>query len=663
MLSVRLKTLLLIIFHFVFIISAVAQDDKKEQEILDSGIQILKNYFYENNNWHVVQPEVGTNVDGLIHFIEDQPIDSIVANLNRFHSSNENYVFRLPEDVEDSLSIPGYISASKVSQNVDRIKTDYPKEVDINQITVPASLIASAEKEVETIPPGKGITLFNDSVYVFPDSLIIPDVIPDSVLNSPEEFDRLVKVDSIRNVFIEQKRQEYNDSVVSAHVNTVVLNYRQQKYDEGLKFRIKKYQDEVKLNNYSILTDYNNKVIAEVNDSINSVIEVLNSYADFIDTARISIINLAGESKDILLQSGNERYSRVWLKNEQNDSLRVMIKNTDKRSMQMLIDDGVTFSRFKEKQTKDFDLSSLKRTSGKFAGVKEKYEVETPWTISGDGNVGLTQTYLDNWKKGGQSALSSLVVLKGEANYSRKDGKVKWENSGEFRNGWIKPGGDESELQKNDDKFEFTSRYGISAFKKWYYSTEFNFTTQLFRGYTYPTDENPDPISAILAPAKSYIKLGLDYKPNNNFSLFLSPLTLKNVYVRDTSLIDQTNYGVDEDRKSFWEPGLNADLKLTKKITNDITYVTKYSMFMNYQAPFTKFDIDWENTVKMQLTDYINLQFMLHLIYDDDVKFTVYDSDGNDTGRTETRLQLKELFTIGFTYSLNHKVIRTHRVR
>ena len=49
----------------------------------------------------------------------------------------------------------------------------------------------------------------------------------------------------------------------------------------------------------------------------------------------------AGESKDILLQNGNERYSRVWLKNEQNDSLRVMIKNTDKRSMQMLIDDGV----------------------------------------------------------------------------------------------------------------------------------------------------------------------------------------------------------------------------------------------------------------------------------------------------------------------------------
>ncbi len=662
MFSVRLKTFLLIIFHFVFLISVVAQNDKNDQEVLNNGIQILKNYFFENNNWHVVQPEVGNNVDGLLHFIEDQPIDSIVANLNRFRSSNQNYVLRLPEDVEDSLSVPGYISAAKVRQNVDRIKTDYENEVDIRKITVPASLIANAEQEVEIIPPGKGIVLFNDSVYVFPDSLIIPDVIPDSILNTPEEFDKLVRVDSIRNIFIEQKRQQYNDSIKSVHVNIVIRNYRQQKYDEDLKFRIKRYRDSVKINNYSILTDYNNKVIAEVNDSINSVIEILNSYADFIDTARISIINLAGESKDILLQNGNERYARVWLKNEQNDSLRVMVKNTDKRSMQMLIDDGVTFSRFKEKQTKDFDFSSLKRTSGKFAGVKEKYAVETPWTINGDGNVGLTQTYLENWKKGGKSALSSLLVLKGEANYSRKDGKVKWENSAEIRNGWIKPGGEDSELQKNDDKFEFTSRFGLSAFKKWYYSTEFNFNTQFFRGYNYPTSSNPDPLSAFLAPAKSYIKLGLDYKPNNNFSVFLSPLSLKNVYVRDTTLIDQTTFGVDPDRKSFWEPGLNADVKLTRKLTNDITYVTKYSMFMNYKAPFSKFDVDWENTFKVQLTDYINLQFMLHLIYDDDVKFPVYDDNDVKIGE-KSKLQVKELFTIGFAYSINRKVVRTHRVR
>ncbi len=662
MFSIRLKAFVLIIFQFVFVCALIAQDNKHDKEILDGGIQILKNYFFENNNWHVVEPEVSNNVDGLIHFIEDQSIDSIIADLNRYRSSSENLVLRLPEDVEDSLSVPGYVSAAAVRQNIYTIKSDYQKEVDVKKIVVPANVISSAKQEVEIIPEGKGLVLFSDSVYVFPDSLIIPDVIPDSVLNTPEQFDRLVKIDSIRSVFVEQKRQAYNDSIITVHVNAVVADYQQQKYDEGLRFRIKQYRDSVKINNYNILKEYNDQIVAEVNDTIKAVLEGLNAYADFIDTARISVLNLAGDSKDILLQNGNTRFSRVWLKNEQNDSLRIMIKNNDKRSIQMLIDDGVTFSRFKEKQTKDFDFSSLKKTSGKFTGVGKSYEVETPWTISGDGNVGLTQTYLENWKKGGKSALSSLVVLKGEANYSRKDGKVKWENSAEIRNGWIRPGGSDSELQKNDDKFEFTSRVGVSAFKKWYYSSEFNFNTQFFRGYKYPKDDNPVPLSAFLAPAKSYFKVGLDYKPNSNFSLFISPLSLKSVYVRDTALIDQTNFNIHENKKSFWEPGLNADLKFSKNITPDINYVTKYSMFMNYKDPFSKFDVDWENTIKFKLSDYINLQFMLHLIYDDDVKFPVYDSEGTKIDE-KSKLQVKELFTIGFAYSINRKVIRTHRIR
>ena len=107
--------------------------------------------------------------------------------------------------------------------------------------------------------------------------------------------------------------------------------------------------------------------------------------------------------------------------------------------------------------------------------------METPWRIGGDGTIGFSQTYLQNWKKGGQSAISSLIVMKGFANYSRADGKIKLENNAEIRNGWIKPGGKGAETQKNDDKFELTSRFSVSAFKRWYYSSELNFETQFFR--------------------------------------------------------------------------------------------------------------------------------------------------------------------------------------
>ncbi|WP_346858419.1 DUF3078 domain-containing protein [uncultured Draconibacterium sp.] len=658
--SILITFLFICLAPFVF---GQTENEEEANQALESGIQILKNYFSESSNWHVIDSGVGKDVSGLINYLEDQPIDDIIKGLNNAKLMHGNYVLRLPENVEDSLSVPGYVSASMVKANIEKIGVDYRNEVKIHEIMVPASVIEQATNEVETIPPGKGIQLFSDSVYTFPRDLIIPEVIPDSVLNSPEQFNRLVRIDSIRNVYIENKRVAYNDSITASHVNSVVRDYRQKRYNEGLDFRIKRYKDNTKVSNYQILKEYNDNAIMQVNDSIEEVIDILTEYADFIDTTRIRFVNLTGDTEDILLQNGNERYSRVWLKNEQNDSLRVMVKNLDKRSVQMLIDDGVTFSRFKEKETKNFDFETLKGDYNKFSKVGKSYELETPWSIGGEGSIGFTQTYLENWKKGGKSALSTLIVLKGFANYSRSDNKLKWENSGELRSGWIRPGGEDEELQKNDDKFELTSRVGISAFKKWYYSSELNINTQLFRGYSYPKASHPEPFSAIMAPVQTYLKVGLDYKPNKDFSLFLSPLTLKNVYVRDTSLIDQTKYGVAETRKAFWEPGLNADIKFKTNFTKDISYETKYKMFINYQDPFKKFDINWENLFKMQLNSYIGMQFMVHFIYDDNILFPIYGEDGVTKIGEEPKLQIKEFFSIGFTYKINKQVMRTRRVR
>ena len=89
---------------------------------------------------------------------------------------------------------------------------------------------------------------------------------------------------------------------------------------------------------------------------------------------------------------------------------------------------------------------------------------------------------------------------------------------------------------------------------------------------------------------------------------------------------------------------------------------TKYKMFINYKDPLTKFDLNWENNFKMQLNSYIDMRLMFHFIYDDDVKFPVYNADGEKTG-DKPKLQVKEFFTIGFSYKINRKVMRTHRIR
>jgi len=163
-------------------------------------------------------------------------------------------------------------------------------------------------------------------------------------------------------------------------------------------------------------------------------------------------------------------------------------------------------------------------------------------------------------------------------------------------------------------------------------------------------------ISSFLSPAKTMFKLGFDYKPNKNFSLFLSPFTAKYIYVRDTARVDQTNYGVPANSQKLWEPGLNADLRYKVELTPRITYETKYKMFVNYQNPFKNLDIYWENNVLAQLTDRINMTLMLYLLYDDNVTFPTGKMDANGNEIYKAKWQTKELMTVGFSYKINRHV-------
>lgn len=666
MFSKKSGILFILLVNLFFSQQVFAQNnssDKEKQETLQKGIELLRRYFNEKNEWQATRPEIKEDVNALLHFIEDKPIDTVLVEINQVSSDSVlNLVYRLPENVPDSLNLPGFYSTEKLEKAVEKIGLNLQAEYQEKEITVPLSLISNLEEKVNLVDSAEVNQLFTDSVLVLPDSLQPYDVIPDSLLDSAQGFQRLLKLDSIRKAYIEQVRLQYNDSLIKAYRDSVIQQYAQEQFEEEYRTKTNRLIDSVRLNNYQVLRNYNDSVVGAVNDSILLVLNELVQYADYIDTTKLNMVNIFNDKSSLLLGNDQTNYTRFWLKNEQNDSLSVLMKNLNKKTIQMSIDNGITFNRFKARETKGFDFSTLTNNVSGLTNVGKRYEVKTPWRIGGDGNIGFTQTYVENWKKGGKSALSFLMVLKGFANYSSSNGKIKWENSGEIRNGWIRQGGEISETQKNDDKFEITSRFGVSAFKKWYYSAEFNYETQLFNGYRYPRSENPEPISAFMAPARTFFKLGLDYKPNKNFSLLLSPLTLKNVYVRDTVKIDQTNFSIDADKKSFWEPGLNADIKYRRELTDDILYETKYKMFINYNEPFSKYDINWENQLVMKVNNHINFRLMVHLIYDDDVKFPVYDVYGNDTGEKKPKLQIKELITIGFSYQISRRVTRTRRM-
>jgi len=167
----------------------------------------------------------------------------------------------------------------------------------------------------------------------------------------------------------------------------------------------------------------------------------------------------------------------------------------------------------------------------------------------------MSQGKLANWTSGGENSLSLLSNIRYFWNYNRNN--TSWENWVHYRFGFMKNG--DEDIRKNEDRFELNSKLGQRAFKHWYYTAQFNVITQLFNSYEYPQDQDKKLVANFMSPGDFTLSLGLDFKPNDRFSLFISPIAGKWNFVRDTAKIDVGRYGVEQGKRARREAGARID--------------------------------------------------------------------------------------------------------
>ena len=95
------------------------------------------------------------------------------------------------------------------------------------------------------------------------------------------------------------------------------------------------------------------------------------------------------------------------------------------------------------------------------------------WSFKGDGFLQFLQNYVSgNWYKGGESNYSAVGALTLEMNYNDKD-KYTWENKLEMKLGFQTSRSDSiHKFKTNNDLIRLTSKLGMQASKKWYYSLQ-----------------------------------------------------------------------------------------------------------------------------------------------------------------------------------------------
>lgn len=270
------------------------------------------------------------------------------------------------------------------------------------------------------------------------------------------------------------------------------------------------------------------------------------------------------------------------------------------------------------------------------------------WTVGGNTSFTFNQISFHNWAAGGKNSMAGTFLFKTFANY--KKGKVTWDNTLDLGYGLIKYKGED--YQKSEDKLNISSLFGYDAHKaKWFYSALLDFKSQFAKGYKYSNNDTTL-VSKAFSPAYINISIGMQYKPNDIFSFYLSPLTGRMTIVADTLL--STGYGLEAGEKTRAEYGAYAKILLNKSnLVKNVDYYLRADFFSNLCKSPEHIDCDIETGFNFKVNEFLTALVKANLLFDDDIKHkeTYTDADGNKQIRERgARLQCKELFGFGLSF-------------
>lgn len=279
---------------------------------------------------------------------------------------------------------------------------------------------------------------------------------------------------------------------------------------------------------------------------------------------------------------------------------------------------------------------------------------DTAWKTGGTLGLNFSQTYLNNWAAGGQNAIAVNSLVSLFANYDL--GNNTWDNTLDLAYGVLRQGED-GQFIKTDDRIDFASKYGRKATENWYYSVLLNFRSQFAPGYVIENgvELRDQKLSDFLSPAFSMLALGMDYKPSDNFTVLISPLTLKTTIVLDDELA--TDYGLEEGENMRYEIGGYIKIAYKVDVVENVTFQTRLDLFSNYFNNPQNIDVNWENLISMKINEFLSASITTQLIYDDDITIGAVEEVTSPEGdilveadNGGPRTQFKEVLAIGVSY-------------
>lgn len=270
---------------------------------------------------------------------------------------------------------------------------------------------------------------------------------------------------------------------------------------------------------------------------------------------------------------------------------------------------------------------------------KPKLDSGEVWKTAGTFNLNIGQGSQSNWSAGGDAFSFTISSYLGLQGMYKKD-RYSWDNTLDLNYGMVNS--TSLGTRKNDDRIDFLSKMGYQMQPKLNLTGLFNFHSQFSKGYNYISKEKRELLSDIMSPGYFLVSLGLDYKPAQGLSIFLSPVTARWTVVNNDSLSAKGAYGVDTFSHVKTSFGAFASISYLKDITKNVRYEGRADFFSNYDHNPQNVDVMMKNRFTGKFSKILAASIGLDLIYDDDVK--LFGKENKSPG-----LQLKSLLAVGLT--------------
>jgi hypothetical protein len=281
------------------------------------------------------------------------------------------------------------------------------------------------------------------------------------------------------------------------------------------------------------------------------------------------------------------------------------------------------------------------------------------WKIGGSVGLNTSQVSFTNWAQGGQNTISGLGHFNIKANYTKN--KWLWENYLKTEYGLTQQGNEIT--KKTNDLIDFKSKINRSFNKYMSLTILGGFKTQYTKGYDY--DKNPNVyISDFMAPAYTIIGIGVDYRPTNYLSIYVSPATYKQTYVGDDTLAYYGAFGVQKQeiesgniinyKNIRHEIGAYVDIFFKKDVFKNVNIASELNLYSNYISHPENIDVNWTVEILMKVNSFLNASIKTHLIYDDDIPISD-DKKSDGTFNFNPKLQFMEAISVGIYYKFGAK--------